>query len=233
MSASSSAKRTWIWIIAVAVIVIFVWVTLADMNDDDGGSGGAVFGAADSARLSDRLAAAQRAQGVCYGWRVDPGTPGRSFTAAPDGTETGSSLGPRTDPAQDKVRCARYAVVDARYSYSSIDEEWTSVSLHVDNNLGLNPTSTTLLSRVGLTERDLLDDEAAGRLADVVGALPLLAAEEGKAPPVPLDAASTPRAGDRISGSGHGRTVFIGLGAALILGGVIWIIVAAARRNST
>ncbi|WP_067491114.1 hypothetical protein [Actinomadura hibisca] len=148
------------------------------------------------------------------------------------GVEFGSNLGVGVDPRQAPARCPQWAILTAQYSYSSIDKEWTSGSVSVQDNLGAgNDLRLSNLDRLGLTSADLVGDNATGRLADAIGAVPLLLAEEGRARPVAPAAGAVP-AGDEISSSrGAGFYVFTTIAIVLIAGGAVWIAVAAVRSR--
>ncbi|MFI6517296.1 hypothetical protein ACIBF1_17200 [Spirillospora sp. NPDC050679] len=149
------------------------------------------------------------------------------------GVEFGSNLGVGVDPRQAPARCPKWAILKADYSYSVIDKEWTSGSVRLEDNIGLTGRLqvTGAGDRLGLTSADLIGDNAVGRLADAIGSVPVLAAEDGRARPVAPAAAPVP-AGDEISsGRGAGFYVFTTIAIALIAGGVLWIAVAAVRSR--
>jgi hypothetical protein len=260
-----------IWVIVAVVIVVGY---LADSDLFEGGSvdetsSNVVFGPRESGRLIERLDAAARVQGVCYGWRIDSGTsftigppvapsysgtfqpspppsaeasPSASPSASPafsvppfsppavpePGVETGSNFGLGIDPRT--TACARWVVFTADYAYNAVEQEWTSVDIAVESNLP-RPPSTADLSAAGITTASLLEDDAAARLADAIGALPMIVAEHGGAPAVPEAAGATPPPGDQVASPGIGRYVWIGLAILMIIGGVLWIAIAAVRSR--
>ncbi|RAY14465.1 hypothetical protein DPM19_16055 [Actinomadura craniellae] len=213
-----------------------------------------VFGGRESGLLAEQLAEASKVQNVCYGWEIDsgrsfvrPAAPVYSgtFTPAPvpstdsfddpssDGVELGSNLGVGVDPRKVPDRCPRWVVFTADYYYSSIDKEWTSVSSGIKTNLDITLTGFDL-DDLGITNQELLGDNANGRLADAIGALPMIVAEKGGAQPVPAPAAAQPPpAGDEVSGPGVGRYIFMGIAILLIAGGLVWIIAAAVRSRGS
>lgn len=279
-----------IWMVVAAVIVVGY---LVDSGLFEGGPGesssNAVFGPRESGRLIERLDAAAKVQGICYGWRIDSGTfstispvtpsysgtfrpapvpaspvpsvlapsapdsssPTPSASAAPVspvpessapaflppttvpelGVETGSNFGVGVDPRTvAPPGCARWVVFTADYAYDSVEEEWTSVDIAVESNLE-RPPSTADLTAAGITTASLLEDNAAARLADAIGALPMIVAEHGGAPAVPEAAGATPPPGDQVASPGIGRYVWMGLAIIMIIGGVLWIAVAFVRSR--
>ncbi|HEX2313744.1 MAG TPA: hypothetical protein VHJ17_08430 [Thermomonospora sp.] len=71
------ARKVTIWVILLSVILLVVIIAVAEANDDDevSISGGGLFGTQGAERLVERLNAASRAQGVCYGWKIDSDEP--------------------------------------------------------------------------------------------------------------------------------------------------------------
>lgn len=271
------------WSIVAAVIVIAYVLNsgLFEGGSTDGTSG-ALFGPQESGRLIERLDAAAKAQGICYGWRIDsgefsnvplvtpsyngtfrpapppsaplpssPGSPSPSSslpssssapaspvpsfpppTSLPNlGVESGSNFGVGVDPRTvAPPACARWVVFKADYTYDSVEDEWTSVDVAVDSNLA-RPPSTTDLTAAGITTSSLLGDDATARLADAIGALPMIVAEHGGAPAVPEATAAAPPPGDQVASPGIGRYVWMGLAIIMIIGGLLWIAVAAVRSR--
>ncbi|MGI5167507.1 hypothetical protein ACQEU3_24470 [Spirillospora sp. CA-253888] len=149
------------------------------------------------------------------------------------GVEFGSNLGVGVDPRQAPARCPKWAILKADYYYSSTYKEWTSGSITLEDNVGLAGSLhiTGAEARLDVTSTDLTGDYAVARLADAIGSVPLLVAEDGRARPVAPAAAPVP-AGDEISsGRGAGFYVFTTIAIALIAGGVLWIAVAAVRSR--
>ncbi|MEW2352602.1 hypothetical protein [Spirillospora sp. NPDC029432] len=160
------------------------------------------------------------------------------------GVEYGSNLGVGVDPRQVPDRCPKWVVLEADYSYSSQYQEWTSGTTSIESNIGdLDETSMYQFEEMlgqdygsGDDTDDIDGEQGIARLADQIGAVPMLVAQEGLAPPVPAQAERVaPPPGDRISESKFtARNVFTGVGIALIALGVVWVTVAAVRnRRST
>jgi hypothetical protein len=155
---------------------------------------------ADANELANTLAEAQADQGICYGWYVEIDDDSGSGLS---GVEQGSSRGgPGDTITRYTPECPRYAVLTARIHYTSeSSESEDSASLFVDTNLG-PPVSDRGLARLGLTGGDLLGGGDDTSLINMVGALPLLAAESGAAPYVPYEANTAPlTAGEHPTGS--------------------------------
>lgn len=142
---------------------------------------------ADQAELAQSLADAQAEQDVCYGWdvtlngvRADSG----SSTAGP-----GRPLSPG--------ECARWAVLvaDIVWTCESCEAE-DSASFDVRSNLEDAPTRQDVLD-LGYTESDLVGEEDDVALFEMVGALPLLAAQRGNAEPVAFETPSAVPGSDR------------------------------------
>lgn len=149
------------------------------------------------------------------------------------GVDFGSNHGVATDPRLDPTRCPKWIVFTADYFYSSEDEEWSSVTRKIETNLPAN-FYTHDLDAMGLTQEQILGDNSVGRLADSIGALPLLVSERGLAPAVPEAAPATPPSGDEVAGPGLGRYIAMGIGGILIIGGVAWMVTSTVlRRRNT
>jgi hypothetical protein len=209
--------------------------------------GGGVLGGRETGRLIERLDAASKAQGVCYGWEVDSGrmnlppvTPVYSsgFRPSPhpeakpaqrdSRVENGSNLGPDTDPRLVPAQCPRWVVLRADYTYSFIDEEWVSVNLEVDSNLPQRPSASDLTA-VGITTSTLVGPYGAGGLSNAISALPMVVAQQGQAAVVPEPAPQQPPAGDKAESPGKGRYVGMALAILMIFGGVAWIVTGLVR----
>jgi hypothetical protein len=158
------------------------------------------------------------------------------------GVEFGSNLGVGVDPRQRPADCAKWVVLEADYTYSTKHQEWSSGSTEIKANFGdLDEVSTydleQLLGQDGFDEPDDINGEnGIARLADQIGVMPMVVSEKGLAPPVQAPAdQSAPPPGDRIAESNFtARNVFVGIGIALIAGGLVWIVAAAVRnRRST
>ncbi|MFI0353485.1 hypothetical protein [Actinomadura sp. 9N407] len=155
------------------------------------------------------------------------------------GVEYGSNLGVGVDPRQRPADCAKWVVLEADYLYSSQYQEWSSGSTEIKSNLGeLEDVSSydleQLLGQDGFDDPDDINgDNGIARLADQIGVMPMVVSMNDLAPPVPAPAdQSAPPPGDKIAQSDFtARNVFVGIGIALIAGGMVLIIVAAVRNR--
>jgi hypothetical protein len=174
---------------ALAVVGVAVFgLGLAGCADEAAAPGEA---AEQRRETASQLAKAAEAQGICYGWRLD-GSGG-----AP--TSRGSSLGDAVPVDSDPGRCPRWMEVNATVRYvseSSEADDSAFVDVRTSADLRVGPTVATKLDRFGLEDKTFVDDPEFA-ISRAALALPLLAAENGAAPPaVPpaTPAASAPRA---------------------------------------
>lgn len=260
MSAQKNESSTAGCLIVSVLTLLAVGIPLLVAMFEDGGFGDRpsassqydpVFGARESGRLAERLAAASRTQNICYGWEIDsdrsfvnkvtpiygpgftpePVPPGQPSDLSSRSVEIGSNLGVGVDPRKVPARCPRWVVFKADYYYSLIEEEWTSVTTDIESNLDLTLSEFDLID-FGISEQDLLGDNAGARLSDTVAVLPALVAEKGGAPRVTdAPAAQTPPPGDKLTAPGKGRYIVMGIAILLIAGGLVWIIAAAVRSR--
>lgn len=177
----------------------------------------------DAVELANKLAEATEEQGVCFGWSVDVQDDGGSLS----GTDTGSSLGPGRSPYDPA--CSPYVVFRASLHYTSeASEAADSATYSIDSNLpGFDARS---LDGLGISGSGLLGGNDDIVVANATALLPALVAEQGLAPPIPIEetAGTTIPAADRPTntpGSDLWRThwaaySFTGL---LLLGGVAWL----------
>lgn len=151
------------------------------------------------------------------------------------GTEFGSNLGAGIDPREAPQACPKWMVFQGELSYSSEEETWTWGVFHIRTNLGTvsEERYEKMLGQYRVDD-DIDGPNSAARLRDAIGALPLLAADAGLAPPVPAEtgqAAEPAPADDRISEPVlTARNVWSVIGILLIAGGVLWVAVAGVRR---
>ncbi|MQA11375.1 MAG: hypothetical protein GEU98_23060 [Pseudonocardiaceae bacterium] len=183
----------------------------------------------DSADLANRLATAERAHGICYGWQLIDGGLNQVLSE-------GSSRGVGTDAEQ----CARWVEVSADVLYTSENsEQEDSAQLTVRSSpdlLGSTPSPQDF-ERVGVTSRELID-EPVSSVGYAALSLPLLLAERGVVQPVELDqGAASERvqpldeAGSDFFGQYTGTIIFLGILAAAVLACLVLGIVASRRRK--
>jgi hypothetical protein len=177
----------------------------------------------DAVELANKLAEATEEQGVCYGWVVNVQDDGGSLS----GVDTGSSLGPGRSPFDPS--CAPYVVFVADLHYTSETSEAADRATYsIESNLpGFEARG---LDSLGISGSSLLGDKDDLVVANATALLPGLVAEQGLAPPIPIEEApgTTIPDADRPTntpGSDRLRTywpafTFAGL---LLLGGVVWL----------
>ncbi|MBA9003843.1 hypothetical protein [Thermomonospora cellulosilytica] len=252
---SGKTAHIWVWTIVISLVIVGIVIAAESSDNDDDVviTGGGLFGSRGAEHLVERLNDATRTQRICYGWVIDTDTswgydeyttpvrpanpavplpPSATDVPVPgDGeTDVGSNLGTGLDPRDHPRQCPKWVVFTASYQYDILDEEWTSVVTDIDANLPVG-LSDADLTRAGITRADLLGAQANARLADAVGALPMIVAEKGAAPPVPQTAASAPTSGDRATPPGIARYVWMAVGGTLIAVGLIWIVFAVVRSR--
>lgn len=241
---------------SAVIIAALAWVfatgrstgTSTELDFEDG-----VFGAADAQRLMSRLDSASRAQGVCYGWKIETGrgsntiyslpkvpefsgsqsaSDGGLETAVPvlpytSGVDVGSNLGRSTDPEQAPKLCPRWVIFTAHYSWSEYEETQSFGSFDVESNLDQAPTAADLRA-AGIDDAALRGRDAVQRMADAIGLLPMIMTEKGGAAPVPSEAAPAPVASDALEGR---RPQGMLTGVLVVLGGLLWILIAYKRSR--
>lgn len=180
----------------------------------------------EAARLAERLREASQRQGICYGWEVD------ADTGAP--VEVGSGLGAGVDARSDAARCPKWIVLKATYTY--MHKEWSSVGYTVvDGFPDVRFDSGDLASFSVADPADLEEGRAVAELADMIGALPLLAAQTGVAPALPAQEQAldpTASTNDELSSTrGAGWWFMTGLGVLLIGLGLLWVIRSAVKER--
>lgn len=145
----------------------------------------------DAAEVANALAEAQEEQDICYGWYVT-----NDFGAGPDlGSSTG---GP--DVGYDATRCQRYLFLTGNIHYACPScEDTDSAEVDLDTNLVPAPTEQDLRD-LGLSAGDLTGDKDDVTLMNMIGALPLLAAQTGQVPPLPVETPQAVPASDVATG---------------------------------
>ncbi len=187
---------------------------------------------ADAQELAQSLAEATEAQGVCYGYAVevidDSGE-------GPSGVERGSNRGP--GQPLDTAGCARWIQLTGTVIYTSeASDSEDSAQAAVDAR-GFD-VDLGDLEDLGFDAADLAGENGDVVLANLVGALPVLAASRG-APPVEPELGTGSRApnGDRPTGTirpdwlGENFGLLI-LSLVVALGGLAWLL-STFRRSAT
>ena len=130
-------------------------------------SAGTILEPADETELAQALADAQEDQDVCYGWSVNI-----------NGvvSDAGSSVDGPGRPPPD-AGCGRFATFLAEVSYTCDScEGEDSASISIESNLP-DPPKVSDLEDLGYGAGDLVGERDDSALLDMVGALPLLAAQ--------------------------------------------------------
>lgn len=211
--------RRW-WPVAAAVAIAAVGVAVP-------APAGAlpILEPGDAVELANKLAEATEEQDVCYGWSVEIQDDGGSLS----GIEEGSSLGPGVSPYSPG--CSPSVVFAASIHYTSeTSEAADSASYRIESTLsGFDARS---LGPLGVSDASLLGADDDIVIANATALLPALVAEQGLAPPIPIEETSgTIPASDRPTntpGSDRWRTywpayAFCGF---LLLAGVGWAVTA-------
>lgn len=205
-------KKAIAWVTAIAAVVLIVSAESGWWSSTDNDTTIPTLSEADGKDLVSRLAKAEAAQGVCYGWVVNDGSG--------DPVTSGSSRG----VGVSAETCERYAMLVSTITYTSASSESEdSASVSVRTSRGLPELHSSDLSRVGVDTAALLAEPttvtAYGALA-----LPLLLSEKGEvaplAPEVATAQATTPIGRPGSDFAATHRTAIIALsifgGAALI-----------------
>lgn len=245
-SQTSGKSGRWGFLIAIVILLAIAVGALWDQGAFENDTkytpviGRGLFGDSGSEQLVNRLDAAAKAHGVCYGWQIDtdwsslrPYSNPAAGSPPEAGVDVGSNLGAGIDPRQSPRQCPRWAMFTADYIYSSYDEEWTSVTADIETNLPVS-LGTSDLEDAGITRNDLIGDYPDARLADAVGAVPMIVSEKGGArQPVPAAVEVSAPSGAEPAGPGAGRYIWMGVAGVLIAGGLAWIVVAAVRGRTS
>ncbi|RKR89115.1 hypothetical protein BDK92_3452 [Micromonospora pisi] len=181
--AARRAKVVAFWAVALLVGTIVIVFVAATWPGGDGGGGTAVPPpeAAERADTVVLLEDAYRAQGVCYGWHLQGGLVPR--------VSVGSNLGDGVDVESDPTRCRRWVKVVADVTYTSESSESNDYASFWVTSSGDFPgiDYDTGLTRLGLSPDAFIDDPGWAVCRAAVF-LPLLVAEAGAAPAVPVRA---------------------------------------------
>jgi hypothetical protein len=162
--------------------------------------------------LSDRLTAAYQAQQICYGWQFNE-------------SETGSNFGPGS-PVADQPDCAKSVVLVVDYSYNSVDEEFTSVTYDIEaSGVTLDKAD---LTKAGIDADELLDEPNVA-VSNAVGLLPVLVAEKGQAPAVPVPEGQQNTSGNTVERTFDLQWLWLVLAIILLGGGLVWVVVGLIR----
>ncbi|WP_326562016.1 hypothetical protein [Micromonospora sp. NBC_01796] len=175
--------------VVLVVVLAIVGMILLDRADGETGGGGTAVPPPDPTERADTvvlLSNAHQTQQICYGWELHD----RSVPVS-----AGSNLGEDVAVDDDPSRCARWVKVIAGVVYTSESSEasdtasfWVTSS---DDLSGIDYVEG--LGRFGLTNDDFLADPG-WAICRAAVFLPLLVAESGAAPAVPVKTGPDPSA---------------------------------------
>ena len=215
----------------VAAALLLAFVVAASPSTASAQAVRALLEEGDAIELANKLAEATEDQDVCYGWIVEIQDDDLGFVG-----EQGSSFGPLASPADPA--CAPSVVFVAQLHYTSeLSEASDSASIRVDSTLPGFTLTGEDFAPFGVNGRALLGENDDVALVNAVSALPLLVAEAGLAPAVqPEQTTGTIPAADRPTGGGMSdrlRTYgsFYFLAITMIVGGLVWLVVARFLRT--
>ncbi|MFG2090574.1 MULTISPECIES: hypothetical protein [unclassified Spirillospora] len=150
------------------------------------------------------------------------------------GVEFGSNLGPGKDPRQTPGQCPKWVILEARYSYSESYGEYSFGRFEIKSSFDERFREATFERRLGQVGEDDIDGEyGTARLRDAIGALPMLVADEGLAPPVPAETSRAAQAppNDRLAESTiTARAVWTVIGIGLLAVAIVVLTVGAVRN---
>jgi hypothetical protein len=172
-------KKAVIWTSVIALFVFLMGLDAGWWSSTDNDTTIPTLSEADGNDLVARLAKAEAAHGICYGWEVRNG----SAKVVSVGSSRGVGVSADT--------CGRYAVVSSTISYySASSESEDSADAHVSASRDLTGLTSSDLSRMGVDKAALIDEPAAATAYGAL-ALPLLLAEKGKVQPLEPELATT------------------------------------------
>jgi len=189
----------------------------------------------DAAELAQSLAEATAEQGICYGWSIQV----NDSSGGSSGLESGSNAGPGAPLGANVVTDCTKSVELTGYVSFTCDscESEDSSSISISSTVPGGPTVGDL-DDLGLDGGQLKGDKGDEALANMVGALPVIAASKGLADPVEADPQTvTPGATDRPTGTPSTpdwlRESWLVLSVCLlvIIGGICWFFATPGRRR--
>ncbi|MGX7825610.1 hypothetical protein ACTG9Q_11010 [Actinokineospora sp. 24-640] len=205
------------WVVGIAITAAFVWLMGLDSGwweSSDNDTTVPALSSQDSADLVARLAEAEEAHGICYGWELR----NDQLSSDAEVVSSGSSRGVGV-PADT---CAKHMTLQAAVSYTdslSESEDSATITVASSRDLTTHQPYSSDLDRMGVTTVAVLEDPAAATGLGAL-ALPLLMVESGAAEPLPLspapaDAAPISRPGSDFISTNRGALTALG-----ILGGI-------------
>lgn len=210
-------SRSWLGLLA-ALVVLLAAVPSAHAVP--------VLAEADATDLAETLAAATAAQDVCYGWAVS--------VDDQSGPESGQDVGSDKGAGVPVDRaCPKWVELQGAIQFTcETCESEDSSAIAIESNVEGAPTPSDL-EALGFSGADLIKDSNDVVLTNMVGALPLVTASNGAAPPVPGPTgadAPQPAAGDVPTGTPSTpdwlRENWLALTFFLVLAlsGLVWLV---------
>lgn len=216
----------------VAIVVVSVVVSVVGMGIAAGSYDGSTAVPAPSVtERADTVAILRRAteqQNVCYGWRLSDS--GRTVVSA------GSNLGDGVPVDSDPTRCPRWVEVVADVVYTSeSSESEDSASVWVESTVGVSSFAfDDGLKRLGLDDGVFIDDPG-WAITRAAVSLPLLMAEQGKAPAASVSTAAPAAAPSPLPNPGsdlwRDRWGYLVTGAVLLLFTALLVTIGLAQRR--
>lgn len=219
-------KKAIIWVTVVALIVVMAGAESGWWSSSDNDTTIPTLSEADGEDLVARLAKAEAAHGVCYGWAVTDGS-SKSVTS-------GSSRGIGVSADM----CGRYAILTSSIDYTSASSESEdSASVTVRTSTDLPRLYSSDLSVVGVDTKTLLEEPTTATAYGAL-ALPLLLAEKGEVQPLEPEVAtaapttSIGRPGSDFVATHRGAIISLSIfGGAALIGLVVGFILRRKRSQ--
>ncbi|MFC0527542.1 hypothetical protein [Phytohabitans kaempferiae] len=206
-------------LLGVVVLVVAAWLIFRPPSFDNATVVPVPTGEMNAATVA-QLARASEAQGVCYGWRL-----GTGYSWGTGGANVGSNLGATVAVDSDPVRCPRWVEVRANVRWTSSSSESPDSATVTIASSGVTAPTVSQLARFGL-DNSAFVDEPDWAVCQAALALPLLVAERGAVPAVPVATSGATAPGpapDAGSDFWRDRWTYIAGAAALLALGVLAI----------
>ncbi|MBC6447096.1 hypothetical protein [Actinokineospora xionganensis] len=208
-------KKAIVWTTVIALVAFLVGLDAGWWSSTDNDTTIPTLSETDGNDLVARLAKAEAAHGVCYGWVVKNGS-GKPVTS---GSSRGIGVSADT--------CEQYAMLISTITYTSASSESDdSASVTVKTSPGLPYLSSSELSLVGVDTKALLEEPTTATAYGAL-ALPLLLAEKGKVQPLePEQATAAPttsigRPGSDFAATHRGAIISLSIFGGLALIGLV------------
>lgn len=171
-------KKAIVWTTVIALVVFLMGLDGGWWSSSDNDTAIPTLSEADGDDLVARLAKAETAHGVCYGWAVNNG----SSKPVTSGSSRGIGVSADT--------CGRYAILTSTIDYTpASSESEDSASVTVRTSTDLPYLFSADLSRVGVDTKALLEEPTTATAYGAL-ALPLLLAEKGEVQPLEPEVAT-------------------------------------------